>query len=315
MRSLGIVLVSLCIVALVIGNVGCGSEGTSPTPTPTPTPTPISYAPGDDASGTPTQSQTPAPTISPTAPQTTTTSVPLTPTSKPMLTPTAINEEVIDFDALTSEWCDPITDRAWMDMVYKYYGKYFQWTGEVVRIWGGDLDPQGQPVYYIKMSHCPMKTYYPGIISIAIRHDKEPQLLQIMTGSTITYRAYLDQWIGAVGLQAHDGEIMSAPPPFPNAPTPISGGKQRFAHLSDGKMSTITVDAGTTVTWFNHDSYYHRFYSEDNLFDSGDIAPGQWYSFTFVTPGNYNLYWLDDYSDSTPWLEWNSGYATTVYVY
>ncbi len=54
--------------------------------------------------------------------------------------------------------------------------------------------------------------------------------------------------------------------------------------------STLTVSAGTTVTWTNTDySLTHRVYSTamTPVFDSGNITPGQSFSFTFTTAGTF----------------------------
>jgi plastocyanin len=51
--------------------------------------------------------------------------------------------------------------------------------------------------------------------------------------------------------------------------------------------STITVAAGTTITWTNKDGYAHTVTSDTNLFNSGDIGSGGTFSFTFATAGTY----------------------------
>lgn len=57
--------------------------------------------------------------------------------------------------------------------------------------------------------------------------------------------------------------------------------------------SAITVKAGTTVTWTNHDSVNHTVTADDGSaiqFDSGDIDKGQTYQFTFDQPGTYHYH-------------------------
>ena len=51
--------------------------------------------------------------------------------------------------------------------------------------------------------------------------------------------------------------------------------------------STITVAAGTTITWTNKDGYAHTVTSDKNLFNSGDIGSNGTFSFTFATAGTY----------------------------
>lgn len=60
----------------------------------------------------------------------------------------------------------------------------------------------------------------------------------------------------------------------PQLPTPYAPG-------------TLTVAAGTTVTWVNQDVVIHTVTSDVGLFDSGSMRPGDRFSFTFTTPGTF----------------------------
>lgn len=51
--------------------------------------------------------------------------------------------------------------------------------------------------------------------------------------------------------------------------------------------TTLTVPVGTTVTWKNLDSTTHHVVSNTGAFDSGDLANGQSYSFTFNQAGTF----------------------------
>jgi len=52
--------------------------------------------------------------------------------------------------------------------------------------------------------------------------------------------------------------------------------------------STLTVAAGTTVTWVNRDGDAHSVESRDKGFTSSPLLnTGQKYSYTFTTPGTY----------------------------
>jgi plastocyanin len=66
------------------------------------------------------------------------------------------------------------------------------------------------------------------------------------------------------------------------------------------KPAALTVDAGTTVTWVQTDAGAHTVTSgtvqqggagvtemPDGRFDSGEIATGETYEFTFDKPGTY----------------------------
>ena len=51
--------------------------------------------------------------------------------------------------------------------------------------------------------------------------------------------------------------------------------------------ATITVDAGTTVTWTNKDVIAHTVTSDNGLFNSGNIGSNGTYSYTFLTAGSF----------------------------
>jgi plastocyanin len=53
---------------------------------------------------------------------------------------------------------------------------------------------------------------------------------------------------------------------------------------------SVTIDAGSTVTWTNTGNATHTVTSDDGAFDSGNLASGDSYSFTFDTPGTYNYH-------------------------
>lgn len=50
---------------------------------------------------------------------------------------------------------------------------------------------------------------------------------------------------------------------------------------------TLTVSVGDTVTWTNADDRPHTVTAGGGQFDSGNLDPGQTFSFTFTEPGTY----------------------------
>ncbi|MFO7966155.1 MAG: PQQ-dependent sugar dehydrogenase [Archaeoglobaceae archaeon] len=54
--------------------------------------------------------------------------------------------------------------------------------------------------------------------------------------------------------------------------------------------SSITVPAGMEVVWENQDGTTHTVTSRDGVFDSGNIADGETYSYTFDEAGTYEYY-------------------------
>jgi plastocyanin len=51
--------------------------------------------------------------------------------------------------------------------------------------------------------------------------------------------------------------------------------------------ATITVTAGTKVTWKNNDNMTHTVTANDDSYDSGNIGPGSSFSKTFSIAGTY----------------------------
>ena len=53
---------------------------------------------------------------------------------------------------------------------------------------------------------------------------------------------------------------------------------------------TVTVDAGTEVTWTNSDDAAHTATADDSSFDTGDLDQGDSNSVTFDEPGAFTYY-------------------------
>jgi plastocyanin len=53
---------------------------------------------------------------------------------------------------------------------------------------------------------------------------------------------------------------------------------------------SITIEAGTTVTWVNQGAVNHTATGDSGEFDTGQIAAGGSASFTFDTPGTYSYH-------------------------
>lgn len=51
--------------------------------------------------------------------------------------------------------------------------------------------------------------------------------------------------------------------------------------------ATVTIKVGDTVTWTNEDSVTHTVVGDNNEFQSGDLAQGDTFSFTFDQAGTY----------------------------
>jgi plastocyanin len=56
------------------------------------------------------------------------------------------------------------------------------------------------------------------------------------------------------------------------------------------KPKVLVVRAGTTVKWSNKDEVEHTATSDTDMWDSGYLAKGEEFSFTFSEPGIYPYY-------------------------
>jgi plastocyanin len=71
---------------------------------------------------------------------------------------------------------------------------------------------------------------------------------------------------------------------------PASGATVKIDNFSFGP-ATITIPAGSTVTWTNSDDVPHVVTSDDNkMFKSKALDTDDRFSFTFTKPGTYNYY-------------------------
>ncbi len=75
-------------------------------------------------------------------------------------------------------------------------------------------------------------------------------------------------------------------PPGAGADSPPSDPVIGIEHFAFGEK-TLTVPAGTTVTWVNHDDEPHTVTSAEKLFTSPGLDAGESFSYRFTTPGTY----------------------------
>ncbi len=78
-----------------------------------------------------------------------------------------------------------------------------------------------------------------------------------------------------------------APPT--DAPAEEDGATVTIANFSFGP-GTLTVKAGTTVTWRNTEDAPHTVTADDGSFGSNTLGQGDSFSFTFDTPGTYDYH-------------------------
>ena len=74
------------------------------------------------------------------------------------------------------------------------------------------------------------------------------------------------------------------------APKGAPGPNEIWLQYKSFNPSTISVKAGTTVTFINKDNADHWAKGSNGLFSSGKISSGDSYSYTFTTVGTFGFY-------------------------
>ncbi|MHB1377132.1 MAG: cupredoxin domain-containing protein [Candidatus Humimicrobiaceae bacterium] len=74
------------------------------------------------------------------------------------------------------------------------------------------------------------------------------------------------------------------------ASTTGAGGQAVLIKSNAFDPASLTIKVGDTVTWTNNDSYAHTVTSDNGAFDSGSMAGGGTFSFTFKTAGTFSYH-------------------------
>ncbi len=77
------------------------------------------------------------------------------------------------------------------------------------------------------------------------------------------------------------------PPPPPPPPTAQSGNVAVSIAGFAFKPASLTITAGSTVTWTNSDAVTHTATSDGGEFDSGDLTTNASFSHTFANKGTF----------------------------
>lgn len=99
----------------------------------------------------------------------------------------------------------------------------------------------------------------------------------------------------AIGCGGSSSSPSTSPSPVPS-PTSTPAGPSSSVAIPAGAASlankayspdNVSVAVGATVTWMNSDSIAHTSTSDTNGWNSGVVAPGGQFSFTFQTAGTF----------------------------
>jgi len=96
---------------------------------------------------------------------------------------------------------------------------------------------------------------------------------------------------------AHTTTPVATPTLAPATQAPVSGSTQMLMTMNDSNgsfgfhPSMLTIRVGTTVIWENESSVPHTVTSDDGqTFDSGNIAVGGTFRFTFKNAGTFSYH-------------------------
>ena len=98
---------------------------------------------------------------------------------------------------------------------------------------------------------------------------------------------------GLVGCSTQATPASPQPSAYPiennsSAKTPAAGKTTEISMVNFSfSPKEVTIKKGTTVTWTNQDSAVHTVTSDTDLFDSGSLAKGKSFSYTFSTVGTF----------------------------
>jgi plastocyanin len=81
----------------------------------------------------------------------------------------------------------------------------------------------------------------------------------------------------------------SAPTPTPTTAPTSTGNSVTIANFAFSPTS-LTVKVGTKVSWTNNDTVTHTVTANKGAFNSGPLAPGSTFSFTFTKAGTYSYH-------------------------
>lgn len=111
----------------------------------------------------------------------------------------------------------------------------------------------------------------------------------LFTKSPARRRPRLNLLLGAAGVMA----VLTAARPSAGAATALDVSAAPAAVTIDNHAfapATLTIAAGTTVTWKNADDTVHNIVADNKSFRSGALDTDDSFSHTFAIPGEYQYF-------------------------
>jgi plastocyanin len=108
-------------------------------------------------------------------------------------------------------------------------------------------------------------------------------ILMVFLFSVIVFSVTALSLTGCTG--AVSGTTIEATGPIVTHETNPASKNEILIESNTFKPDTITIKAGDVITWVNKDSYAHTVKAVNGEFDSGNIASGAEFSFTFNKEG------------------------------
>jgi plastocyanin/heat shock protein HslJ len=128
---------------------------------------------------------------------------------------------------------------------------------------------------------------------------KAEKLIVLYVGENEDTIGILDRVLGPQ-FAGRAPQVPSQAPPVPSNGLPLAPTSEEPPTMPpqievaiDGlafNPATLNVPTGTTVLWYNNDSVTHTVTARDNLFDSGDLSPGDTFKYTFEQSGELEYY-------------------------
>lgn len=148
------------------------------------------------------------------------------------------------------------------------------------------------PSTIILVDHALVRTFYKGALGqVVVSGDAQPEIFSVPAPAAPIGTPADEQGSGSGDQEQAAGEVVDVMI-TPNAFDPANVDKAYSPR-------TVTVKVGTTVRWTNDDVIAHTVTSgpsdgttpePDGLFDSGFLAAGESWSYTFDEPGTYEYH-------------------------